>query len=284
MKYLILLLTLICCVKTTHAQLGVVLVSFNGNYFYHQKGDENSKLIIFLHGGVSNPSFSDSAQIPDLAYLMEDNTAFLETARLNEFDVLIPIKNKQFNWLSEPDYCFQVLTAYLASIDAYKTRIISGFSDGGTGSYKLFYQNNAYFDGLAVFNGYPQHNNAYKQVNYKAIVDKPVLFFSTFDDQTIPYEFLLTEYCKQKQSNANTYLYVKAGEHTFKEYGLNEMRLLFNVLTSKISNTKKDPVHALIKNDQVIQFYPYRKKIYKKYGYGKDYYQENKMQQKLYGK
>ena len=135
---------------------------------------------------------------------------------------------------------------------------------------------------MVIFNGYPQHKNFYLSVDYQKIDSKKVIFFSTFNDKIIPYEFLLTEYCKQKTSNSNTYLYLKNGDHSFAAYGQNEAKICFEILDSKITCAEKKPIQAFIVDDNVVEFYPYRKNIYKKYDYGYDYYLANQEQSKLY--
>lgn len=111
-----------------------------------------------------------------------------------------------------------------------------------------------------------------------------MIYFSTFNDKVIPYEFLLTEYCKQKKYNANTYLYIKKGGHTFVDYDSNAVNTCFNILISKIENSKRDSIHGLILDDKLIEFYVFRKMVVKKFNYGREYYDENLEQEKIYTK
>jgi len=183
------------------------------------------------------------------------------------------------NWLDEPQKVFSFLKDYIKSTSKnYNEIFISGFSDGGTGSYKIFYGNPDYFNGLIVFNGYPQHSNYNKKVVYSTIANKKILFFSTYKDNTIPYEFLLTEYCKQKQVNANTYFYLAKGKHNFHSYNEKDIEEVFKILTGKINNKETIPIQGYLSNDQVITLYPFRKKIVKKYHFGKDIYEANRLQ------
>jgi len=260
------------------------IVTIGKNTFYHIKSDQNSNVLIFLHGGVSNPRFANTTNIAGLHFLLEANQTFVASSLSNGFDLFIPVTNDSLNWVTNSQYCFDVFVHYLETSKSYTSKLISGFSDGGTGSYKMFYDNWGYFDGLVVFNGYPQHNNFYRKVEYQNVTDKKVIFFSTFDDEIIPYEFLLTEYCRQKEWNANTYLYVKQGRHSFFEYEQKEMDICFDVLTAKVNNRKKKVIHAFVKDDKVVEFYPFRKKIFKKFGYGEEYYQTNQKQGKSYKK
>lgn len=257
------------------------LVSNKGNNYYHITRNGNSKILIFLHGGVKNPIFDDFEKIHDLNFLLEDNKLFVRTAVKNGFDVLVPITNDSLNWLSNHEYCFKSITTYLDAANNYEDKFISGFSDGGTGSYKIFYDNIEQFGGLIIFNGYPQHNNFNRTVDYIQIQDKRIALFSTFDDKVIPYEFLLTEYRKQKETNCDTYLYVRDGGHTFAEYEQKDFNVCFGIITGKVNNTKHDITHGYIENDNLIEFYKFRKSISKKFGYGEEYLKENKEQEKV---
>lgn len=246
------------------------------NKFYFLKQEGSNKLLIFLHGGVTNPKVLDTTIPPSIDFLLEGNKLFITEAQKNGFDVFIPIANDSLNWLSNHAYCFNFLKGFSKE---YNSTYISGFSDGGTGSYKIFYDYSSYFNGLAVFNGYPQHKNFNLKVDYSAAHNKPIAYFSTFKDQVIPYEFLLTEYCKQKEFNANTFLLVRAGGHSFGAYKAEDLRTCFDILQSKITNTKKEALHGYVKQDSLVEFYPFRKKVVKKFGYGEEYYQLNKIQE-----
>lgn len=260
------------------------LVHYQGNKFYHITVHTHTNVLIFLHGGVNNPKFHDTSQISGLNFLLEENNLFIRDALMNGFDVLIPITNDSLNWLTNHSYCFQYLSSFLDKSKKYANKYISGFSDGGIGSYKIFYDNTQYFDGLLVFNGYPQHQNFYQHVDYKKVTNKKILFFSTLRDKVIPYEFLLTEYIKQKEYNANTFLYVVKGGHSFAAYDSIAINNCFKILTSTISNSKHDKTHGFLVNDQLVEFYLYRKVITRKYNYGMDTYQENLKQRKKFKK
>lgn len=256
-------------------------LKINDHLFYYISNKNNTSLIIFLHGGVKNPIFEKSNQIPDLEYLLEENTSFINEAINNNFNLLIPITNDSLNWLTNSLYIFKTIDKLIQQQGKeYQLKYIAGFSDGGTGSFKIFYQNIPFFDGLIVFNGYPQHNNFYQKVNYSKVKDKKIVFFATSKDKTIPYEFLLTEYCKQKEFNPNTYIYVPNGEHSFKDYTKKDINLLFEIINDSLGNKKNEPIHAFIKNDSIVAFYKFRKKIFRQFGYGQDFLKENRKQLK----
>ncbi len=284
MKYLI-AIPLLLLYHASHGQnVSEHTVDYKGNKFYHLTVDTNQNILIFLHGGVNNPYFQDTSKIPTLNYLLEDNKFFINNALRSGFDLLIPIKNDSLNWLNKHDYCFEKISSYLRTTKKYSNKYVSGFSDGGTGAYKMFYDNKDYFTGLMVFNGYPQHQNFNKKVDYKNVTDKKIIFYSTFQDKVIPYEFLLTEYAKQKKYNTNTFLRVVKGAHTFAAYDSMAILDCFKILTSKISNSKNDNTHGFIVNDQLIEFYVFRKMIVRKYAYARDIYEENRRQSKLVNK
>jgi hypothetical protein len=284
MKYLILPYLLIFCLTSYAQDVDTSIVNYNGNKFYHLKVDTNTNILIFLHGGVNNPKFQDTSQVQKLNFLLEDNNLMISSALANGFNLLIPITNDSLNWLTNHNYCFKSISSYIDTFRKYSKKYISGFSDGGTGSYKIFYDNIQYFDGLAVFNGYPQHQNFYLNVNYKNTIDKKILFFSTLQDNVIPYEFLLTEYSKQKVYNTNTFLYIKTGAHTFADYDQKAINTCFNILTSKIKNSNNEAVHGFLESDKLIELYVFRKMIVKRYNYGIDFYEENRKQRKKYNK
>mgnify|MGYP000299188909 CR=1 FL=1 len=259
------------------------IIKHNNNSYFFVSNGNNESLIIFLHGGLSNPYFINNPENIALDYLLEGSKVFIQSTIENKFDVLIPITNDSLNWVGNSAFCYRSITDVMASTKKeYKEIYISGFSDGGTGSYKLFYENQNFFDGLIVFNGYPQLDNFNNEVNYSTVIDKPVIYFGTKADKTIPYEFMLTEYIEQKQYNPNTYIYLANGGHSFSYYNLNDFNTLFDILKGSSYNLKTEPIHGFVKNDQLVYFYKFRKSIMRKYSYGKEYYTLNKKQMGMY--
>ena len=254
---------------------------FKNSMFFKITKNNNKNLIIYLHGGVNNPYFKQNYNDIELNYVVENNSSFIQSALKNGYDLLIPVTNDTLNWLINSDKCLNIFKELLDTIpQKYSELYISGMSDGGTGSYQMFYNYNDFFNGLIVFNGYPQYNNFYKSVDYSKILNKKILFLSTKSDKRIFYEFLLTEYCNQKKYNADTYFYLISGEHTFSAYQKKDFEMIFDILKTNNDNTLKIPVQGFIRNDKLIEFYPYRKKVLKKYGYGREYFLENKRQKK----
>lgn len=260
-------------------------VVFEGNSIYEISDPTNNKLIIFLHGGVQNPHFNQPSENIALEFLIENNDDFLKQAAQNKFDIIAPITNNELEWVNNPEGAFTLLKDFIESrTKEYKEIYISGFSDGGTGGYKIFYNHSDFFSGLVVFNGYPQHSNFYKTVDHFSVINKKVVFFGTLNDEMIPYEFMMTEYCIQKEVNANTFLYLTNGSHSFLSYNQEDLGELFSILTSANTNKRKKAIQGFIKNDKVVIVYPYRKKIVKEFRFGEEVYKENLIQLKKYKK
>lgn len=279
------IILLIACSSSAQNDLSPKLKSFENNFYYELSKKDNSKLLIFLHGGVSNPYFDQAVEKIEFNYLIEKNNSFIEKALENGYDLILPIKNDSINWLKKPQKSYEILKKLLNSKNKkYTSIVLSGHSDGGTGSFKIFYKNSALFSGLVVFNGYPQHGNFHKKVDYKSISNKLIVFYGTRNDKTIPYEFMLTEYCNQKKNNRNTFFYVINGNHSFSNYTDSDFIQLFSIFNGEVKNTnvESSPIHGFVKNDSLIEFYPFRKKILQKFGYGKEFYNENKKQSKNY--
>ena len=215
-----------------------------------------------------------------LEYLLEDNTNFISIASESKFDVLFPITNTKLNWNTNNDFCFNEFQSYIQTYENDYAEIwISGFSDGGTGSFKMFYTHDEYFKGLISFNGYPQHNNFTNKVKYDEMTDKKIVFFGTKNDKQIQYEWSLAEYSKQKKFNPNTFIYVADGKHSFNSYKEDDFELLFKILL-EVNNKDKESLHGLILDDKLIEFYDFRKSIVRKYGFGEEIYKENKQQKR----
>lgn len=259
--------------------------SYEEHFYYKFATESNEKLLIFLHGGVNNPYFEKEPQEVDVNYLIEENATFINESHKNGFDLILPIIDDSMNWLTNADKTFEILQKIIESQNKdYKEIVLSGHSDGGSGSYKIFYSHADFFDGVVMFNGYPQHNNFAKKIDHSNVTNKKVVFYATFKDETIPYEFSLSEYCKQKKFNPNTFLFVREGNHNFSNYEQNDFVQLFKILDSSIKNTKVEtnPIHGFTVNDELVKFYPYRKIIVRKFAYGKNLWEENKRQLKLY--
>lgn len=258
------------------------VIHFHGHTYFHTHNEGNTKLMLFLHGGIENPFFKENVGQIELNYLLEENQEFLQQASANQYDVLIPVTSDSLDWLNNPDYCFEEFKGLVDSLGTYSERVISGFSDGGTGSFKIFYLHPSYFTSLVVFNGYPYHKNFALKADYKQVINQKVIFFGTKSDKMLPYEFMLATYCQQKEINPNTYFYLTDGKHQFNTYHQPDFVLLFELLSNQSVNKEKVPIHGFVKNDQLLEFYKYRKFVLRKYGFGEEYFKENRKQAKKY--
>jgi hypothetical protein len=104
MKILTLVFWLFATLKVFSFEIDTNLFVFEGHYFYQITSMKNSKLIIFLHGGVKKPVFQNHQKIPSLKYLLEGNDQFVETCLSTGFDLLIPITDDSLNWLTNHRY------------------------------------------------------------------------------------------------------------------------------------------------------------------------------------
>ena len=63
MKDIILVLSFLISTTNFSQSIDTMNVNFRGNDLYHIKKDTNSRVLIFLHGGVSNPLFDDTSKV-----------------------------------------------------------------------------------------------------------------------------------------------------------------------------------------------------------------------------
>jgi len=255
---------------------------WNGHGYYSLDGQtlsEAKKMVVFLHGGLKNPLFKTNDKIT-LDYLIEENEYFLELIKEKEYGLIVPLTDNKLNWVENTEYCYLYLKTLISEKAGEKKVLITGFSDGGTGAYRMFYEHPDYFEGAVIFNGYPQRNNYHDSVNYKSVTDKNIVFASTTKDKQIPYEFLMTEYAQQKQFNGSTYFIVNEGKHTFSAYDLKALNTIFDLLNQKpgVDKIMQEPLHGLVYNDSLHYLYKYRPSVVRKYYYGKSFCLRNKIQ------
>lgn len=248
-------------------------------YHYIKSNTPSDKLLFFLHGSTRVFKGLEENKPVEISILLEGNRDLLSTFSKKGYDILIPISFNEYNWLENSglDFIDSLTSLYSKK---YESVFVSGFSDGGTGAYKIFYKNLDAYKGLIIFNGYPQHNNNYKSVDYKKCTSKKVIFFSQESDKVVPYEFLLTEYRRQKLINYHTYFFLKKGKHEFIKYSKSDFEECISLfeLNEKPYNTEKDsiwiypPIDGLILNDTIKDTYQFRAKIAKSYGMNKKEY------------
>lgn len=269
-------------------------LKFQGNYLYYHKitsdkKTENTSLIIYMHGGVSQFKGAKPKAVEALD-LLEGNKDFLPTATNAGYDVILPIAYNEYNWLNDTGelYINKIVGTYK---NDYQRIIISGFSDGGTGALRFFYNHPEQYAGLLLFNGYPQLKNYYKKINHYDGIGKNIIYGSCYSDKVIPYEFLLVEYRRQAMINEHTYFLLVEGNHSFSSYTKAHLELCMelmgktkeqNVSPNKI--TIYPPIDGLVIDGQLKDVYPFRKKTAKNYSMADTEYKNDSYIYKTYKK
>lgn len=244
-----------------------------------------------MHGGVSQ--FKDKKQPVEATpeELLEGNAAFIKTVNTNGYDLILPIAFNQYNWL-EPggeQFINNIIDKYC---DEYERVYISGFSDGGTGAYRFFYNRPDIYSGVIIFNGYPQLNNYYKKVDHFKATGKQIIFCSTLSDNVIPYEFLMVEFRRQQMINKQTYFLLRDGEHDFKAYKQQHFDLCMQLLAKK-KNSKTPaagkmfvypPIDGYITDGTLKEIFSFRKRIGKAYNMAQEEHSRSDYSYKDFGK
>lgn len=239
---------------------------------------EKKGLIIYMHGGVSQ--FKDKKQLISLSCeeLLEENKEFLPVLLTEGYDIVMPIAYNEFNWLEAGGELFIDKLLEIQRTQ-YKHIYISGFSDGATGAYRFFYNHPEKYDGVMIFNGYPQLNNYYKKVDYFKAIGKNIIYASTTSDKIIPYEFLLIEFRRQQILNEHTYFLLRKGDHSFTAYSKADFELCVQLLQKESTTTIPGkillypPVDGLIIGGKLKEVYPFRKKTGKSYSMSQTEYE-----------
>jgi hypothetical protein len=251
-------------------------------YHFCKSSKQSDKLLIFLHGSISTFQGQVESKPKDLNTLLEFNKDFIATFGENGYDIIIPVAYNEYNWLDMKGDLF-IDSLFKAYKQNYSNIYLSGFSDGATGSFKYFHNNPSRFHGLVLFNGYPQHNNYYKGVDHKKIIDHKILFLSQKHDKVVPYEFLLIEYRRQKITNSETYFMLFEGDHDFSTYNRLNFEKCINILETSINIPISNhdsiwifpPVDGLIIKNELLETYQFRNSIARKFGMDKSEYKSN---------
>ena len=288
LRFIMLIITLLPMAAFATDSLRVQKMSLTYHYLPAKK--QSDKLLIYLHGSVSQYKDLKAPRSVSLDELTEGNSSFVSTVQEKGYDVVMPIAFNEFNWLDSNGYVY--IDALLDELTSnYSKVIISGFSDGGTGAYRMFYDHPERFDGLIVYNGYPQHEYFSEKVDYSSVTSKPVIFSSTKEDKTIPYEFLLVEYRRQRMVNTNCHFSLLDGGHDFSAYSkhdiLKDLVLLEQPL-GKAPHSDSLTVYAafdgIISNDRLLEVFPFRKSVGKQFGMTEIAYQREDFDYKYYDK
>ena len=276
---------LLLVVQFSYSNNKVSLLTIEDYEYYYIKCDnqKSNKFLFHLHGGVSNPAF-DCEQDISLSFLIENNTDFISSFKV-DFNIILPIKKDSLNWIDNYEYVFsqlELVKSRLINDTTSKSEVyISGFSDGGTGAFKIFYDFEYFFDGLLVFNGFPQHNNFSASIDYNSVKQKTIIHVSTQMDKQIPYEFQLVEFRKQRLSNKETYIYIKQrGGHSFDDYTEFDFKRIKKFIYKKFKSEmkNKDVIYGFSEKSELMDFYLFRRKIYRKYNFGLYDMQQNRLQ------
>lgn len=245
-------------------------------YHYYQSDRPASKLIVFLHGAVAAYQGQTESTPKDIAQLLESNNDFITTLNESGYDVLLPIAYNDYNWLSASGelYLDSLLGQYR---NAYSTLILAGFSDGATGAYKYFYTHPDAVNGLWLFNGYPQHQNFNRKVNPSTYTGYNILYVAQENDKVIPYEFLLTEYKRQKITNAATYFMLLQGKHEFSTYTKSDFEKCLSLLEYEADDHKMTsdstwiypPADGYLVNNKLLEIYSIRSSVARNFGMDK---------------
>ncbi len=260
-------------------EIKTIQISGTTLYYHYLKSDSAHGLVFFLHGSAE--AFKGKAlNAPvETVVLTEGNEEFISVWKNQGYDVIMPICYNEFNWL-EPRGKFFVDTLTKMYSVAYSSIYLTGFSDGGTGAYRYFYNNMDAYDGVIIFNGYPQLNNFNNTVDYKNCTSKKVLFVSQKSDKVVPYEFLLVEYRRQKMVNEQTYFWLREGKHQFVKYTKADFENCIALLERPTSARTEDrvstwvypPLDGFLVGDSLREMYTFRAKIGKGYGMKKSEY------------
>lgn len=287
---LIILPLIILYSATAHTVPDTTVINNTPLTYYYIKSTKEQKngLIIYMHGGVSQ--FKGKATPVDISpiELLEGNEEFLPAVNDAGYDIILPIAYNEHNWLENAgeDFIMQLVAIHGSR---YKHTYISGFSDGGTGAFRFLYNHPQAFTGMMMFNGYPQLQNYYKNVDHTKGIGKNMLYVSTEADETIPYEFLLIEYRRQQMLNKHTYFILREGGHSFKAFSKEDFVLCLHLLSKPaepVATAERiwiyPPIDGLVIDGFLKESYSFRKKTGKNYSMAKTEYQRNDYDMKHY--
>ncbi len=251
---------------------------------------EKKGLIIYMHGGVSQFKEPEQPIAPEPEELLEGNNDFIPSMQKAGYDIIMPIAYKQYNWLEDKGEEF-INNILVKHASAYQQVIISGFSDGGTGAFRFFYNAPEKYDGVIIFNGYPQLQNYYKKVDHYKATGKKIIYCSTLSDKVIPYEFLLVEFRRQQMLNERTYFILKEGGHAFTAYTMGDFEECAVLLNKKEQHQPAagkimifPPIDGLVIDGSLKHLYPFRKKTGKSYSMSAQEYARGDFDYKRYAK
>ena len=292
-KLFILILSILVCSNTYAQAIDSIRMDGIDIPFYHCATDSADPhgLIIYLHGGVRLTKHLKRPVLPPIESLVEGNKNFIQVAQNAGYDIVLPTAFGEYNWLEEKGQRFlNVLRKKYAG--TYKAYYIAGFSDGATGAYQVFHSQLDSFSGALVFNGFPQLGNFDQSIDRSLVKDKTMVFTSTTHDKTIPYEFPLFEYRKQKLHNANTIFHLVKGRHAFSDYTTDQLGIFLSYLSLPSQYVKPDSgktivypaVNGRVVYNEVKEIYRLRSSTCRRYGLDKGLCTDDKDVAKYLGK
>jgi predicted esterase len=176
---------------------------------YDPKGGKRYPLIVYLHG-----SASDETNLAGVDYL--GNGDFIELA---------PRGRGPSNAFTRDHAQEDIEEAIAAVIQSYpidETRIIlAGFSMGGYGVYRTFYEHPARYKALAIFSGHPDiaseyfpgegHPNFLEEKNLGKFKGIPIFIFHGREDRNCPFAITQELAAKLERAGARVELVTEAG-------------------------------------------------------------------------
>jgi hypothetical protein len=283
--------TIVLAPEVKAAEIGFVNLEKTKLYYHYTRTAKPKGLVIFLHSSVKAYQGMIKSRPIGMDTLLEHNRSFIQSFTASGYDIVMPVCFNEYNWL-EPSGAHFVDTLTKMFATGYSSIIISGFSDGGTGAYRIFYKNASGYSALLVFNGYPQLGNFYKTVDYKCVSSQKVIFVSQRSDKVVPYEFLLTEYRRQKLVRNASYFMLTEGKHEFRTYTaetFEKCAVMLELQTGKYENTPDSTwfypaVDGLVINNEIIELYKFRSSIARKYGMNRSECHESTLTHRKVGK
>lgn len=257
-------------------------------YYYIPAPESKGKTLVFLHGSVTAGKESAIPRQVPLDSLLEMNSAFIGDFNSAGYNCLVPIAWGKYNWLDPEGESY--LQKLLEAEGLTEGVFLSGFSDGATGAYRYFYQEPEKYEGLLMFNAFPQLGWFSKNVDYKRAINKKVLFFSQDADKEMPYEFMLVEYRRQKMLNPESYFVLRPGKHEFRTYTGDDFKLALKILAAPMQ-VKANPkgfvwiypcIDGLIMDNKLVESYSFRKMIGKKYNISLNEYMSQEESSKIF--
>lgn len=247
------------------------VIYFNNHKFFYQNGESN-EILFFLHGGVKNPDVLNGDM--DIEQLVGSVELF-NLIKEKKWSVVVPVADKKLNWIENTSYCFDVFSEFLQSnnISSYSDITFVGHSDGATAGFSFWTMDiSNLFKKYILISGYPQ-------LKYESIIkvqnsNQPIIFVGCRKDKQIPFEFQIDAFTDCVKWGYRCGLLLFEGGHD-----LNSMSLLNYYQIFEDKGTEY-PIHGRVLDNQILEFYSYRRRISRKYNFVLKYIDYNVFQRK----